>query len=75
MRWAPAPTDIIRRMDTVVPFRAWRYAPAAGDPALLVAPPYDVIGPALQSRSNAALTDFQCLQRILGSYIAEGVPA
>lgn len=40
-------------MDTVVPFRAWRYAPIAGDPALLVAPPYDVIGPDLQSRLYA----------------------
>ena len=40
-------------MDTVVPFRAWRYAPTAGDPALLVAPPYDVIGPDLQSRLYA----------------------
>jgi len=40
-------------MDTVVPFRAWRYSPTAGDPALLVAPPYDVIGPGLQSRLYA----------------------
>jgi len=40
-------------MDTVVPFRAWRYAPTAGDPALLMAPPYDVIGPDLQSRLYA----------------------
>ena len=40
-------------MDTVAPFRAWRYAPTAGDPALLVAPPYDVIGPGLQSRLYA----------------------
>jgi uncharacterized protein (DUF1015 family) len=41
------------RVDTVVPFRAWRYAPAAGDADLLVAPPYDVIGPDLQSRLYA----------------------
>ena len=41
------------RVDTVLPFRAWRYAPTAGDPALLVAPPYDVIGPGLQSRLYA----------------------
>ena len=41
-------------METVVPFRAWRYAPAAGDLARLVAPPYDVIGPELQSRLYAA---------------------
>jgi uncharacterized protein (DUF1015 family) len=40
-------------MDTAVPFRAWRYSPAAGDPDLLVAPPYDVIGPELQSRLYA----------------------
>ena len=40
-------------LETVVPFRAWRYAPTAGDPALLVAPPYDVIGPELQSRLYA----------------------
>jgi uncharacterized protein (DUF1015 family) len=33
------------------PFRALRYDPeVAGDPALLVAPPYDVIGPALHER-------------------------
>jgi uncharacterized protein (DUF1015 family) len=33
------------------PFRALRYDPdIAGDPALLVAPPYDVIGPALHER-------------------------
>jgi uncharacterized protein (DUF1015 family) len=30
-------------MDSVAPFRAWRYTRAAGDPDLLVAPPYDVI--------------------------------
>ena len=40
-------------METVLPFRAWRYAPTAGDPNLLVAPPYDVIGPELQSRLYA----------------------
>ena len=33
-------------LQDVVPFRAWRYSPAAGDLARLVAPPYDVIGPA-----------------------------
>jgi uncharacterized protein (DUF1015 family) len=33
------------------PFRALRYDPeVAGDPALVVAPPYDVIGPALHER-------------------------
>jgi uncharacterized protein (DUF1015 family) len=37
-------------LETVVPFRAWRYAPTAGEPARLIAPPYDVIGPELQSR-------------------------
>ncbi len=37
-------------MELAVPFRAWRYASTAGDPARLVAPPYDVIGPELQSR-------------------------
>jgi uncharacterized protein (DUF1015 family) len=42
-----------KRLDTVVPFRAWRYAAAAGEPAQLVAPPYDVIGPELQSRLYA----------------------
>jgi uncharacterized protein (DUF1015 family) len=40
-------------MDSVAPFRAWRYSQAAGDPDLLVAPPYDVIGPDLQSRLYA----------------------
>lgn len=40
-------------METVVPFRAWRYAPAAGELPRLVAPPYDVIGPELQSRLYA----------------------
>ena len=40
-------------MDTVLPFRAWRYGPNAGDQNLLVAPPYDVIGPELQSRLYA----------------------
>lgn len=35
-------------MPDIRPFRALRYDPeVAGDPALLVAPPYDVIGPAL----------------------------
>ena len=40
-------------MDTAAPFHAWRYSPAAGDPDSLVAPPYDVIGPELQSRLYA----------------------
>ena len=48
------PTFEERLLETVVPFRAWRYAPAAGDPARLVAPPYDVIGPELQSRLYAS---------------------
>jgi uncharacterized protein (DUF1015 family) len=47
------PEEIL--LETVVPFRAWRYAPSAGDPALLVAPPYDVIGPELTSRLYARL--------------------
>ncbi len=33
----------------MLPFRAWRYSPQAGDLGSLIAPPYDVIGPALQS--------------------------
>ncbi len=38
-------------MPDIRPFRALRYNPdVAGDPALLVAPPYDVIGPALHER-------------------------
>jgi uncharacterized protein (DUF1015 family) len=41
-------------LETVAPFRAWRYAPSAGDPARLVAPPYDVIDAGLQSRLYAA---------------------
>jgi uncharacterized protein (DUF1015 family) len=53
----PIPSSLHRpeetRVDTVVPFRAWRYAPAAGDAGLLVAPPYDVIGPDIQSRLYA----------------------
>ena len=40
-------------MQTVVPFRAWRYGERAGDLERLVAPPYDVIGPELQSRLYA----------------------
>jgi len=40
-------------LETAVPFRAWRYAPKAGDLTSLVAPPYDVIGPELQSRLYA----------------------
>jgi uncharacterized protein (DUF1015 family) len=40
-------------LELAVPFRAWRYAAAAGDPARLVAPPYDVIGPEIQSRLYA----------------------
>ncbi len=40
-------------MDTAIPFRAWRYGPSAGELADLVAPPYDVIGPELQSRLYA----------------------
>lgn len=43
----------MRIMDNVAPFRAWRFSAAAGDPDLLVAPPYDVIGPDLQSRLYA----------------------
>jgi uncharacterized protein (DUF1015 family) len=37
----------------VVPFRAWRYSPKAGELADLVAPPYDVVGPELQSALSA----------------------
>ena len=38
-------------MPDIRPFRALRYDPeVAGDPALLVAPPYDVIGPELHER-------------------------
>ena len=38
-------------MPDIRPFRALRYDPEqAGDPALLVAPPYDVIGPALHEQ-------------------------
>ena len=33
----------------VQPLRGLRYTPAAGDPAGLLAPPYDVISPALQA--------------------------
>ncbi len=41
-------------MHTVVPFRAWRYdTRLAGDLERLIAPPYDVIGPELQSRLYA----------------------
>jgi uncharacterized protein (DUF1015 family) len=36
-------------LDIVVPFRAWRYSPQAGELACLVAPPYDVVGTELQS--------------------------
>lgn len=42
-------------MADVRPFRALRYDPAvAGDPARLIAPPYDVIGPEEQRRLYAA---------------------
>jgi len=37
-------------LDTVAPFRAWRYSRLAGELSDLVAPPYDVIGPDLQAR-------------------------
>ncbi|MFH1833822.1 MAG: DUF1015 domain-containing protein [bacterium] len=37
----------------MIPFRAWRYAPPAGELTELIAPPYDVIGPDLQSRLYA----------------------
>jgi uncharacterized protein (DUF1015 family) len=47
------PTFEERHLDTVVPFRAWRYSAQAGDLADLVAPPYDIIGPELQSRLYA----------------------
>ncbi len=40
-------------MKTVVPFRAWRYSQAAGDLSTLIAPPYDIIEPELQSRLYA----------------------
>ena len=41
-------------MQTVVPFRAWRYdTQKAGDLGSLIAPPYDVVDPALQSRLYA----------------------
>jgi uncharacterized protein (DUF1015 family) len=43
-----------RYLDIVVPFRAWRYSPQAGELTHLVAPPYDVIGPDLQSRLYAS---------------------
>ncbi len=36
-------------MENVTPFRAWRYAPSAGELTQLVAPPYDVINAGLQS--------------------------
>lgn len=37
----------------ILPFRAWRYAPAAGALRDLIAPPYDVVDAALQSRLYA----------------------
>ena len=40
-------------METVIPFRAWRYAPSAGELSQVVAPPYDVIDPELRSRLYA----------------------
>ena len=40
-------------MPTVSPFRGWRYAPAAGELADLISPPYDVIGPAQADRLAA----------------------
>ncbi len=36
-------------LDTVAPFRAWRYSAQAGDLGSLIAPPYDVVDPGLQS--------------------------
>jgi len=36
-------------LNEVLPFRAWRYSPDSGDLDRLVAPPYDVVGPELQS--------------------------
>ncbi len=41
-------------METLVGFRAWRYHQGmAGDLGQLIAPPYDVVGPELQSRLHA----------------------
>ena len=40
-------------MPTISPFRGWRYAPAAGDLADLISPPYDVISPAQADRLAA----------------------
>ncbi len=37
-------------MPSLRPFRALRYDPAAGDPAALISPPYDVITPDQQAR-------------------------
>src|SRR5688572_8307722 len=38
----------------ILPFRALRFTPEAGDPASLIAPPYDVISPAQQQALLAA---------------------
>lgn len=40
-------------MSNVIPFRAWRYSPSAGELSQVVAPPYDVIDPELRSRLYA----------------------
>ncbi len=47
----PAPEEIY--LDTVVPFRAWRYSPQAGELSQLVAPPYDVVSGDLQAALHA----------------------
>ncbi len=40
-------------MTEIVPFRAWRFSPTAGDLTDLVAPPYDVVDGELRSRLQA----------------------
>jgi uncharacterized protein (DUF1015 family) len=52
-RTALVPRPVEAPLETVIPFRAWRYSPSAGDLSQLVAPPYDVIGADLQSRLYA----------------------
>ena len=52
-RTALVPRPVEAPLETVIPFRAWRYSPSAGDLSQLVAPPYDVIGPDLRSRLYA----------------------
>ena len=57
-------------MPRVLPFRAVRFAPAAGPLDALIAPPYDVLSPADQDRFYAA-SPHNIVRLILGKQFAD----